>query len=226
MEASGKLFSQDAFRRECVRQGLLGSREVVLRVILHVQRFVVIPVGAADEDFFAASFPSHGPLASCPLGDDIQKIVFEIPEDLFQQLSSVLPKCYIIPDCALVARYTLSCSRSGSQLNGEDTSVVYCCDENSFAENRDSSLFIFMARNGKLTFANAIQVHSREDARYFVLATKQKFFSGNHCILCSDWGSLPSLKDVLQPFFVSIEEVALTSSHSEPFMGLFSDILL
>jgi len=228
-EAPGTFFSADDFRKECVRQNLSGSHEVVLRVILHVKRFVIIPSVAGDEEFFSCHFPSHGTLTSCPLGDNRQKIVYEFPDELYQQLSEILPRCYMLPDCALMARYSIEKSSSGSSKGGDDVFVICCPEDSTFSLDRTgepSALSLFLASNGQLKFANSFQAGSLEEVRYFVMAIKEKFCNGNSCLLCNDEGSLPAIKEILQPFFTSIDEVALAAAHSEPFMGLFSDIIL
>ena len=230
IENPGRHFSVEEFRQECDRMELTGRTDIALRVILLTTQCLIIPSAADAKEFYHFHFSADGQPDSAELGDRLQKIVYAVPEGLLPDLQSILPQTHLYADCALVGRQTLSRSLSVPRPGGEDCFFIYLTQGNAVADGpspyNGESLFIFVANQGKMAFANSFRVHSPEEILYFTLAVKEHFARCKGCTVCTTCRNDEALSALLAPHFEDTDTVTLAESHAEPFLKLFSETIV
>ncbi len=194
----------------------MGDTDVVLRVISEAGRFAVLPLDAQEPDFFRILFPDFPErdgmaLASLPLGDGLQKMCFETDETLEKALSEVSPKHYILPVSYLMARFATAHSRRQSQM------VIF---------DAGSQIQVFLARGGKLCFANLFDCASLEEKRYFSLAVKQEFGPCDRCLTVGESQAPEDLSEGLKPYFKGLETCHLCEDKARRFLENISDEII
>ena len=207
-----KCFSTEAFRRDCQSRQLCGRKDLMLRVILHTDHFMILPQQASSHDFFQLHFPQSSHITALPLGDGLQNIVFESDPALRELAESLFPIHSLLPDSLLFARYAM---RNG----GKGLSLL--------AYYRPEQLQLFVVEDRKLIFANGFSVKDIEDARYFLMAVRQQFSIESVCHFCQDYGDggeAQALCDYLGSYFRQVSQHKLCDDNALPFIENISDI--